>query len=126
MERCDRIVLDVNVSCAYLWKKCLQLFSIHTLSECDATPYPYGKGNITVLNNLFVRDYLCLVNVLCEGSIKHANNLEAGKPFCIALYDKLRYNTTIESLFAKKNIYKVMVLPPTTANLFQQVLRAHQ
>ena len=87
MERCDRIVLDVNVSCAYLWKKCLQLFSIHTLSECDATPYPYGKGNITVLNNLFVRDYLCLVNVLCEGSIKHANNLEAGKPFCIALYD---------------------------------------
>ena len=90
MERCDRIVLDVNVSCANFGKHCLQLFSIHTLNGCDATPYPYDKGKITVLNNLFTRDYLCLVNVLCEGSIKHANKLEAAKPFCIALYDKLR------------------------------------
>ena len=64
----------------------VSLFSILTLSECDATPYPNGKGKITVLNNLFARDYLCLVIVLGEGSIKHANKLEAAKSFSIVIY----------------------------------------
>jgi len=59
----------------------------HTPTGCVAPPYPYDKGNITVLNNLLARDYLSLVNVLGEGSIKHAHMLEAAKPFCIALYD---------------------------------------
>jgi len=42
------------------------------------------------LDNLFARDYPGLVNVLGEGSSKHSNMFEAPKPFCIALYDKLR------------------------------------
>ena len=54
--------------------------------------------------------------------------LEAAKPFCIALYDKLR-QTAMESarftLFAKKNTLKVMAVSPTIANLFQQVFRAY-
>ena len=45
-----------------------------------------------------------------------------------AQYDKLRY-TAMESarftLFAKKNTIKVIVLSPTSANLFQQVFPAH-
>ena len=72
MERWDVNVLDVNASCACLEPTCLQLLSIHTLSGCDATSYPYGKGKITVLNNLFAMDYPGLVDVLSEGSITHA------------------------------------------------------
>jgi len=40
---------------------------------------------------VFARDYPGLVNVPGEGSIKHANMLEAAKPYFIAIYDKLRY-----------------------------------
>jgi len=113
---------------ALIFGKCLQMFTIHTYCGCETTPYHYGKGRITELNNLFARNYPALVNVLGEGSIEHANILEAEKPFCIAQYDKLRY-TAMESarftLFAKKNTIKVIVLSPTSANLFQQVFPAH-
>ena len=67
MERWYRIVLGINIS-----GNSMQLFSIHTLSGCDTTPSHCGKGKITVLNNLFARDYPGLVNVLGEGSIKYA------------------------------------------------------
>ena len=104
------------------------MFSIYTLSGYDATSHPYGKRKITVLNNLFARDHLGLVNVLGEGSIKHANIQEAAKPFCIVLYDKLRQAAMEFARFtflAKKNTFKSMALPQTTTYLFQQVLRAH-
>ena len=65
-------------------------FSIHTLSRCDATPYPYGKIQITVLNNLFARYYLGFVTVLGEENTRHANMVETANPLCIVLYDKLR------------------------------------
>ena len=93
MEKCDGIVLDINVICAILGENvysCLLYLLI-----ADVTQH-HGHQKIKVLNNLFARDYHGLVNVLGDGNIKHANMVEAAKPFCIALYDKLRY-TVMES-----------------------------
>jgi len=66
-------------SALILGEKCLQLFSIHTIYGCDTIPYHYEKGKITVLNNLFVREYAGLINVLGKGSIKHAKNVGGSK-----------------------------------------------
>ena len=49
MESWDGSVLDINVTCANLGQKCLQLPGMHALSCCDTTSYPHGKGNFTVL-----------------------------------------------------------------------------
>ena len=46
MDRWYRIVLGINIS-----GNSMQLFSIHTLSGCDTTPYHYGNGKFTLLNN---------------------------------------------------------------------------
>ena len=52
MERWDGSVLDTNVTCPHVGQKCLQLHvpGKLTLSHCDTTSYPYGKGNATQLN----------------------------------------------------------------------------
>ena len=56
MEKWDRIVLDVSAVCANLEKNVCSCLVYILLVGCDSIPYPYGKGNITVLNNLFARD----------------------------------------------------------------------
>ena len=50
MERWDGPVLDTNATCPDFGQKCLQLPGMLTLSHCDTTSYPYGKGNDTALN----------------------------------------------------------------------------
>ena len=50
MERWDESVLDTNATCPDFGQKCLQLSGMLTISHCDTTSYPYGKGNATVLN----------------------------------------------------------------------------
>ena len=50
MKRCDGSVLDTNATCPDFGQKCLQLPGMLTLSHCDTTSYPYGKGNATALN----------------------------------------------------------------------------
>ena len=49
MERWDGSVLDTNATYSEFGKKCLQLPGMLTLSHCDTTSYPYGKGNVTAL-----------------------------------------------------------------------------
>ena len=73
MERWERIVFDVNAICANLVGNVCSCLVYILLSGRDATSYPYDKGMLTVLNNLIVRDYPGLDNVLGEGSIKLAN-----------------------------------------------------
>ncbi len=53
MKRCDGTVLNINATCANLGPKCLQLLGMHSLSGCDTTSYPYGKGKITALTLSF-------------------------------------------------------------------------
>ena len=43
MERWDRIVLDINATCANLGPTCLQLLGMHALSGCDT--FWQRKGN---------------------------------------------------------------------------------
>ena len=123
MERWYRIVLGINIS-----GKCMQLFSIHTLSGCDTTPSHCGKGKITVLNNLFARDYPGLVIVLGEGSIIYANCWRKQIP-SVLLYmiscDRPSWSL-LASLYSQgRTTFKVMALSPTTVNLFQHVCWAH-
>ena len=60
MERWDGSVFDINAICTDLGQKCLQLLSMHALSDCDTTSYPYGKGNLTALNTMLSGIYQCL------------------------------------------------------------------
>ena len=53
-------VFGINVICADLGQKCLQLLCMHALSGCDTISYPYGKGNVTALNTMVSRIYQCL------------------------------------------------------------------
>ena len=50
IECWDGSVLDTNAICPDFGQKCLQLPGMLTLSHCDTTSYPYGKGNATALN----------------------------------------------------------------------------
>ena len=49
MERWDGSVLDTSATCPDFGQKYLQLPGMLTLSQCDTTSYPYGKGNVTAL-----------------------------------------------------------------------------
>ena len=50
MELRDGSVLDTNANCLEFDQKCVQLLGMLTLSHCDTTFYPYGKGNANALN----------------------------------------------------------------------------
>ena len=50
MELRDGSVLDTNANCLEFDQKCVQLPGMLTLSHCDTTFYPYGKGNANALN----------------------------------------------------------------------------
>ena len=52
----DGSVLDTNTTCADLGQKCLQLPGMLTLSHCDTTSYPYGKGNHPALNIILYQE----------------------------------------------------------------------
>ena len=76
MECWDGSVLDINVRCADLGQKCLQLLCMHALSGCDTTSYPYGKGNVTALNTMVSRIYQCLAII---GDIDSFNSYRVGE-----------------------------------------------
>ena len=60
MERLDGSLLDINVICADLGQKCLQLLCMYVLSGCDTTSFPCGKGNATALYTIVSGIYRCL------------------------------------------------------------------
>ena len=107
----------------------MQLRGMHSLSGCDTTSYPYGKGKISALNTLLAGDFPGLSDVLGEVGATHADLMDAAQPYFIAMYGQMP-GTSMESarfnLFTKKkNSPKVRALPPTSMNLLQHVLRAH-
>ena len=56
---CDGSVLDINVICADLGQKCLQLLYMDALSGCNTTSYRYGKENVAALNTMVSKIYHC-------------------------------------------------------------------
>ena len=128
MERWDGSVLDINATCASLGQKCLQLPGMHALSGCDTTFYPYGKGNVTALNNMVSGNYQGLATIGDIGTT-HTDLMNAALQFFSALYSQPS-ETSMESarynIFTKKKRNpKEMALPPISANLLQRILRAH-
>ena len=125
----DQYFTSFDATRADLGKKCLQLLGMHALSGCDTTSYPYGKGNITALSYMVSGNYQGLATIGDVGTT-HTELMNACMHFFVALYgrtpgaamESIRYN-----IFTKKNRNtKVMALTPTSANLLQHILRAHQ
>ena len=63
MEHQDRSVLDINVFCANLGQKCLQLLRMHALSCCHTSSYPYDRGNVNALNTKVSESYQGLATI---------------------------------------------------------------
>ena len=102
---------------------------MHSLSGCDTTSYPYAKGKISALKTLLAGDFQGLAKVLGEVvRATPADLLNTGTDFCLALYGQppgISLESARFSLFKnKKKSPTLMTLPPTSANLFQLVLRA--
>ena len=82
MERWDES--DINAICADLGQKCLQLLSMHALSGCDTTSYPYGKGNVTALNTMVSGIYQCLA-IIGDIDTTHTELMNAPMPSFVSL-----------------------------------------
>ena len=52
--------LTLIPSVLILVRQACSLYVCHALSGCDATSFPYGKGNITALNTMVSRIYQSL------------------------------------------------------------------
>ena len=96
-------VLDINAICADLGKKCLQFLCMHALSGCDATSYPYGKGNVTALNTMVSRIYQCLA-IIGDTDTTHT---ELIKEQCLPLFHYSQppvpsLESTCYNIFTKK------------------------
>ena len=79
MERWDGSVFDINAICTDLGQKCLQLLSMHALSGCDTTSYPYGKGNLTALNTMLSGINQCLA-IIDDIDSTHKELMNAAMP----------------------------------------------
>lgn len=125
MERRDGVVWDINATCAQLGPKCLQI-----LTGSDTTSYLYGKGKVSALKTLRAGDFNGLYSALGELDATHEELMEAGQGFFCALYEQQQGTTMSVArflMYARKSgkLLKLMSLPPTEANLFLHILRAH-
>ena len=101
------------------------LLGMHALTGCDTSSYPYGKGEIGAIKTLLEGDFPGLADGLGDVGATEAELLEAAALFLLALYGQLP-RTSIESarykLFTKKKKSpKIMTLPATTPNIFDQL-----
>ena len=76
MERWDGSVLDINVICADLGQKCLQLLCMHALSGCDTNSYPCDKENVAALNTVVSGFYQCLA-IIGDNDTTHTELMNA-------------------------------------------------
>ena len=92
MGRWDGSVLDINVTCADLGQKSMQLLGMHALSGCDTTSYPYGKGKFTALNTMVYGNYRGLATIDDIGTIQ-TDLMNATMLFFVAIYSKHQEHT---------------------------------
>ena len=105
------------------------LLPLHTLTGCDSTSYPYGKGNMTAINLLRKQD-LQFLHVLGDLNATTDDILQTSHRLFGLLYgssnpqvslSKLRYNI----YSGRKDTPKIKSLPPTDEAAKQHFLRAH-
>ena len=85
MERWDGSELDINVICADLGQKYLQLLCMHAVSGCDTTSYPYSKGNVAALNTMVSGISQCLA-IIGDNDTTHTEMMNAAMPSFDSLY----------------------------------------
>ena len=131
MERWNRVVVDIihhiNATCTELGPKCLHLMGMHILSGCDTVSYPFNKGHINALITLQAGDFPGLYHVLGEEDVTSSDLMETGQTFFTALYSQPLGTTISYRNYSRKmgKPMRIMALPPTEANLYLHVCRAH-
>jgi len=130
MERWNGVVVDINATCTELGPKCLQLLGVHALSGCDTVSYPFSKSKMSALNTLKAGDFPGLYQVLGEEDATNSDLMETGQKFFTAMYGQPVGTTMSEAryrMYCRKNgrPMRIMALPPTEANLYLHVSRAH-
>ena len=111
MEHCDGSVIDINGTFADLGQKCLQLLSMHALSGCDTTSYPYGKGRVSSLNamvHVHVSENYQGLATIDDVVTTHTELINTAMLFFVALY-----STSMES--ARYNIFRKKRYPNALA-----------
>ena len=130
MERWNGVVVDINATCTELGPKCLQLTGMHVLSGCDTVSYPFNKGKISALNTFQAGDFPGLYQVLGKEDATYSDHMETGQRFFPAFYGQPLGTTMSEeryTIYSRKTgkPMRIMALPPTEANLYIHVRRAH-
>lgn len=131
MEKWDRVVLDINATCANLGDTlCSQLLGAHAISGCDTVSYPFGKGKISALKILKAGHFPGLFDVLGEEGATEADLMDVGQKFFSALYGQPSGTSMMQArhdMYTRKQgkPLQIMSLPPTDINLYMHVRRAH-
>ena len=104
------------------WVLSVCLTGMHVLSGCDTVSYPFNKGKIIARNTLQAGDFPGLYQVLGKE--------ETGQRFFAALYGQALGTTMSEARYRiysrkKGKPMHIMEIPPTEANLYILVRRAH-
>ena len=104
MERWDGAVWDINVTCAQLGLKCLQILGMHYITGSNTTSYLYGNGKMSALKTLRAGDFPGLYSVLGQLDGTHAQLMETGQAFFCALYGQQQGTTMSEARY--HNVHK--------------------
>jgi hypothetical protein len=85
MKQSDGCTININETANTLGNKCLQLLAVHSLSGCDTTSYPYGKGKATALKVL-LNEHCSGLEVFGKTNATQAQLLHTGRQFFTCLY----------------------------------------
>ena len=112
------------------WVLSVCLTGMHVLSGCDTVSYPFNKGKISALNTLQAGDFPGLYQVLGKEDATHSDLMETGQMFFAALCGQALGTTMSEARYRiysrkKGKPMRIMAIPPTEANLYILVRRAH-
>ena len=130
MERWDVTVYDINAICSKRGPKCLQLLGMHNLTGSDTTSYIFGIWKVSALKTLMAGNFQELSFILGELNASNDELFAAGSKFVNALYGLPEGTPQSErrhQFYTCKSgkPLKLMVLPPTEANLLYHILRAY-
>ena len=124
----DGIALNINETCSKLGEKSRQILTMHALTGCDTTSYPYGKGKISALKTLLTGEFTPL-QVLGDVGASCDEIFCAALPYYLALYGQAPTTSLQKArfdLFCKNKKHpKIMSLPATEDNVKLHILRAH-
>jgi hypothetical protein len=111
--------------------KCLELLGMHALSGCDTVSYPYGKGKISALKTLLACRGLPRVGSRTRWGRHHTDCFNGSSKylfhcFILSATGDINGICSVHALHEnEESPQNYGLIPPTSANLLQHVLRAH-